>query len=294
MFKRPPFSKKAVDDLLKEISSLATSDVLPPPSSNETQRNLLQFKKSSDTVIFPKEIFNRGSAMALSPLIFTKKVPNLKLVKNSSPFLISFENYLALIVQMYYKSSFYITENVLNFVNFEKKDKKNEKKQQTGDSSKAQEATEPTDTPSKLDDFELEVDEPAKPGRKKKKRRGPISKQELQNKLEEKEEKERLRAEQKNNEYEPEITSNIDTLDYLVSPLKSDYNYEKWSPKETAIFECGICKFGKEFDFIQKMVRTKSLKEVISFYHEWKMSSHYKIWRHHKKTLTRLNYNSWL
>ena len=128
-------------------------------------KNFKEFKKSSNGVIFPKEIFKRGSNMSLSPLIFTKKIPNLKMAKSNNPFVISFENYLTLIVQMYYKSSFYITENVFNFVNFEKKSEAkkqiNEKKGAESLGSTQLDALSETlnDTQSKQDDFEMEKEE---------------------------------------------------------------------------------------------------------------------------------------
>lgn len=42
--------------------------------------------------------------------------------------------------------------------------------------------------------------------------------------------------------------------------MKCAYIYlliEKWSPKEIAIFESALCKYGKEFSFIQFLVRLR-------------------------------------
>lgn len=39
-------------------------------------------------------------------------------------------------------------------------------------------------------------------------------------------------------------------IDYLMSPLKIDYEFEKWSLKDIAIFECCMCLFGKRFNLI--------------------------------------------
>jgi len=86
----------------------------------------------------------------------------------------------------------------------------------------------------------------------------------------------------------------IDIMDSLVSPLKADYVFEKWSPKEIAIFEAGLCKYGKEFSFIQFLVKTKNVNEIIQFYFAWKNTSHYKMWKHYKNIENKMNYNSWL
>lgn len=52
-------------------------------------------------------------------------------------------------------------------------------------------------------------------------------------------------------------------FDYLISPIKTDYefgkfifflNQELWSLKEIAIFETGICIFGKRFEIISQYV----------------------------------------
>ena len=51
-------------------------------------------------------------------------------------------------------------------------------------------------------------------------------------------------------------------LDRMLSPIRVDLPFgilcslklEKWSPKEIVLFECGICKFGKDFVKIQEIV----------------------------------------
>ena len=76
-----------------------------------------------------------------------------------------------------------------------------------------------------------------------------------------------------------------DPLEFLLSPLRADYVYgetytEKWSPKEIAVFECGLCRFGKEFGTIEKLLRlSKTRAEITQFYHMWKQTSHYKAWK---------------
>jgi len=88
--------------------------------------------------------------------------------------------------------------------------------------------------------------------------------------------------------------SRVDIMDSLVSPLKVDSVFEKWSPKEIAIFEAALCKYGKEFSFIQFLVKSKTINQIIEFYFAWKGTSHYKIWKYYKNIENRANYNNWL
>src|SRR5690348_3900708 len=61
------------------------------------------------------------------------------------------------------------------------------------------------------------------------------------------------------------------SLDMLLSPLRkttplgiddagSDVNWciDNWSPKEIALFEAGMCKCGKDFHAVSKLVRLPS------------------------------------
>jgi len=41
-------------------------------------------------------------------------------------------------------------------------------------------------------------------------------------------------------------------LDNLISPLKADYEFERWALKDIAIFECAMCNFGKKYMIIGK------------------------------------------
>ena len=43
-------------------------------------------------------------------------------------------------------------------------------------------------------------------------------------------------------------------LEMLLSPLKKDYEFEKWTLKQLAVFECCLCMFGKRFDIISRFV----------------------------------------
>jgi hypothetical protein len=77
----------------------------------------------------------------------------------------------------------------------------------------------------------------------------------------------------------------LDTLGILVSPLRADLPFgkvylEKWTPKEIAVFECGLCKYGKKFKLIQKLLHnSKNHLEITEFYYLWKTSSHYTAWK---------------
>jgi hypothetical protein len=44
------------------------------------------------------------------------------------------------------------------------------------------------------------------------------------------------------------------SLDMLISPLRSKFTFEEWSPYEIALFECCISKFNKNFDYFEKIV----------------------------------------
>jgi len=86
----------------------------------------------------------------------------------------------------------------------------------------------------------------------------------------------------------------LTTLDMLISPLRTDSIIDRWTPKEVAIFEAGICKYGRQFHMIQRLIRTKTEREVIDFYYHWKKTSHYKMWKDNKKQVENENSYSWL
>jgi hypothetical protein len=73
------------------------------------------------------------------------------------------------------------------------------------------------------------------------------------------------------------------TLDMLLSPLRKRSPLDDWSPREVALFEAGICRFGKDFYSIGKIIQTKTTNEVVEFYyHCFKPSIHYKLWKQNK------------
>lgn len=71
----------------------------------------------------------------------------------------------------------------------------------------------------------------------------------------------------------------INTLGYFTSPLRRPLVIEKWSPYEIALFESAILLQGKSFHAIKQYIPTKTVKEIIEFYYEWKTTSHYKQWK---------------
>ena len=70
------------------------------------------------------------------------------------------------------------------------------------------------------------------------------------------------------------------TIDLLLSPLRKTLALDNWSPKEIALFEAGMCRLGKNFHQIQKLIKTKDTQEIVEFYYTcWKQSQHYQIWK---------------
>ena len=78
---------------------------------------------------------------------------------------------------------------------------------------------------------------------------------------------------------------NFHIIDFIISPLKQDYEFELWTIKEIAIFESAICIFGKRFNIIDSMIPSKSLEDIIYFYASWKYTSHYAICKKNTKRL---------
>ncbi|OMJ91021.1 hypothetical protein SteCoe_6483 [Stentor coeruleus] len=71
-----------------------------------------------------------------------------------------------------------------------------------------------------------------------------------------------------------------DPLSMIVSPLRTELEFETWSPKQIAVFECTLCSFGKKFDAIEKLLTPdKAIKDITKFYYSWKKTSHYKAWK---------------
>ncbi|CAD8200552.1 unnamed protein product [Paramecium pentaurelia] len=85
-----------------------------------------------------------------------------------------------------------------------------------------------------------------------------------------------------------------DVLDILISPLRNDFPFETWTTKEIAIFECGMCRYGKQYEFLSHLIKTKNAQDIIQFYYFWKFTSHYKLWKINKAYYHRSNLNNYV
>ena len=81
------------------------------------------------------------------------------------------------------------------------------------------------------------------------------------------------------------------TIDLLLSPLRKSTPLDEWCPREIATFESAICRKGKDFYQISKLIGTKTCKQVIEFYYFWKQSSHYKVWKMRGRKTKKLSNN---
>lgn len=73
------------------------------------------------------------------------------------------------------------------------------------------------------------------------------------------------------------------TLHLMLSPLREQHIFDYWTPKEIALFEAGLCSFGKDFYTIHKFIKTKTTNECVDFYYTWKRGSHFSIWKYFNK-----------
>lgn len=71
-------------------------------------------------------------------------------------------------------------------------------------------------------------------------------------------------------------------VELLVSPLRHKNVLDLWGPKEVALFEAGICKYGKDFNMLQRLIETKTTREVVDFYYLWKQTNRYTSWKTHR------------
>ena len=69
------------------------------------------------------------------------------------------------------------------------------------------------------------------------------------------------------------------TLGRLLCPLRVPSVLDRWSPIEVARFEGALCLYGKNFALVQRAVQTKTHKEIVEFFYDWKQSAHYKVWK---------------
>lgn len=173
----------------------------------------------------------------MDPLIFTKKT-FLK-ISESSPELLAFENVLALVCKLYYKSSFSI-DDYMRFLTVNSGNK------------------------------DLQGSTTKEPTKRPKKKKGGFRGIPAHKKDEPEEDIEKLEDDAEQDDYTREpptstlpIEARLNVLEKLISPIRQEYEFgkdiayicqEKWTVKEIAIFESSICIFGKRFELIQKMV----------------------------------------
>jgi len=81
------------------------------------------------------------------------------------------------------------------------------------------------------------------------------------------------------------------TLDSLLSSLRKSTVFDEWTPREVALFECGICAFGKEFHRISALMGSKSTQQCTEFYYHWKKSTHYQMWKTANKPINKKMWN---
>ena len=78
------------------------------------------------------------------------------------------------------------------------------------------------------------------------------------------------------------------TVDALLSPLRKPAVLDDWSPLEVALFESGICSYGKDFHAIARlMAGRKTCGQCVEFYYVWKKSGHYAMWKEYGKPVRR-------
>ncbi|KAJ1604530.1 putative SANT domain-containing protein [Cryptosporidium canis] len=99
--------------------------------------------------------------------------------------------------------------------------------------------------------------------------------------------KQNTKANSKNSQSFEPITnaeSIISPLSLLTHPFRNKEVIDLWGPHEVILFECGVCKYGKEFDKIQRIIKTKTTKEIVDFYYcIWKRTSRYKAWKSNRQ-----------
>ena len=188
----------------------------------------------------------------MTPSIFTKKNLQIRLNRPQNAMQLAFENYLNLVAQLYYKATHTLSD-VYSIV-------ESNQLSLNGDDQKPM----------------IQLKRGRKPGRKAKPKNQPKAVTEnlgtpegsVDDAIEEEEEKQVKEPEAKL-EVENLNGMLVECIDQLVSPLKVDYIFgnpsllkksflnkliEKWTPKEIAIFEAGLCKYGKEFSYLQFLV----------------------------------------
>lgn len=70
----------------------------------------------------------------------------------------------------------------------------------------------------------------------------------------------------------------LSSLDFLINPLRSPFPFEQWSPYEIALFQSCLCKFGKDFELIERIMKTKNKMEIQEFYLQYEMTKCHDAW----------------
>jgi hypothetical protein len=158
----------------------------------------------------------------ITPDIFTKKNSRIRVAKPETPFELAFEKYLALVVQLYYKANFQSADNLPSSA--------------------------PEEISTVLDDQKilLPIKKPGKRGRKAKPKLFPDQTVEIDQNSEtimqiepnvpEIEDKEDEKKDEGKALLDNIAFSKTDTIDFLVSPLKADYVFGKFS------FKVNLCE----------------------------------------------------
>jgi len=64
-------------------------------------------------------------------------------------------------------------------------------------------------------------------------------------------------------------------LDEISGVQKQDFDIRDWTQKEIDAFEEGIRIYGHELFAIKKKVETRSMKDVVRFFYQWKKTERY-------------------
>jgi hypothetical protein len=66
---------------------------------------------------------------------------------------------------------------------------------------------------------------------------------------------------------------------WITSRKRQPHVFDSWTAKDIALFENGLTQYGKQFHLIQRLLgQSKSVKDCVDFFYEWRGSSHYYIW----------------
>ena len=69
------------------------------------------------------------------------------------------------------------------------------------------------------------------------------------------------------------------TLGAVMLPTRRPHPLDVWTPHQIAVFESGLCLYGKRFDVIANLIPGKSTQDVVEFYYHFKKTSHYAVWK---------------